>query len=118
MIRSANRSRSAINRRSCNGRSTVCSRRWRAGSPRPIAWPGGNFAITIAGIVVLLLGTRADQAYAAALLFIVGIVFDLALSASVLFAVLPGLPTESFAGLSLVIGFCLVPIGALLARAH
>src|SRR5256885_14561384 len=51
------------------------------------AWPGGNFAITIAAIVVLLLGTRADQAYAAALLFIVGIVFDLFLSASVLFAV-------------------------------
>ncbi len=82
------------------------------------AWPGGNFAITIAAIVVLLLGTRADQAYAAALLFIVGIVFDLFLSASVLFAVLPGLPTESFAGLSLVIGLCLVPIGALLAQAH
>ena len=81
-------------------------------------WPGGNFAITIAAIVVLLLGTRADQAYAAALLFIVGIVFDLFLSASVLFAVLPGLPTESFAGLSLVIGLCLVPIGALLAQAH
>ena len=82
------------------------------------AWPGGNFAITIATIVVLLLGTRADQAYAAALLFIVGIVFDLFLSATVLFAVLPGLNTESFAGLSLVIGLCLVPIGALLAQAH
>ena len=82
------------------------------------AWPGGNFAITIAAIVVLLLGTRADQAYAAALLFIVGIVFDLFLSATVLFALLPGLHTESFAGLSLVIGLCLVPIGALLAQAH
>src|SRR6266851_3855069 len=82
------------------------------------AWPGGNFAITIAAIVVLLLGTRADQAYAAALLFIVGIVFDLFLSAIVLFAVLPGLHAESFAGLSLVIGLCLVPIGALLAQAH
>jgi uncharacterized membrane protein YccC len=82
------------------------------------AWPGGNFAISIAAIVVLLLGTRADQAYAAALLFIVGIVFDLFLSATVLFAVLPGLHTESFAGLSLVIGLCLVPIGALLAQSH
>jgi uncharacterized membrane protein YccC len=82
------------------------------------AWPGGNFAITIAAIVVLLLGTRADQAYAAALLFIVGIVFDLFLSAIVLFAVLPGLHTESFAGLSLVIGLCLVPIGGLLAQAR
>jgi uncharacterized membrane protein YccC len=82
------------------------------------AWPGGNFAITIAAIVVLLLGTRGDQAHAAALLFIVGIVFDLLLCATVLFAVLPGLHTDSFAGLSLVIGLCLVPIGALLAQAH
>ncbi len=82
------------------------------------AWPGGNFAITIAAIVVLLLGTRADQAYAAALLFIVGAVLDLFLAAVVLFAVLPALHTESFAGLSLVIGLCLVPIGALLAQAH
>jgi uncharacterized membrane protein YccC len=82
------------------------------------AWPGGSFAITIAAIVALLLGTRADQAYAAALLFIVGIVFDLFLSATVLFALLPWLHAEGFAGLSLVIGLCLVPIGALLAQAH
>jgi uncharacterized membrane protein YccC len=81
-------------------------------------WPGGNFAITIAAIVVLLLGTRADQAYAAALLFTVGAVLDLFLSAIVLFAVLPALHSESFAGLSLVIGVCLVPIGALLVHAH
>jgi len=82
------------------------------------AWPGGSLAVTFAAIVVLLLGTRADQAYAAALLFIVGAVLDLFLAAVVLFAVLPALHTESFAGLSLVIGLCLVPIGALLAQAH
>ena len=82
------------------------------------AWPGGNFAITVAAIVVLLLGTRADQAYAAALLFIVGIVLALGASAIILFAILPGLHAESFAGLSLVIGLYLVPIGTLLAQAH
>src|SRR6266851_2459992 len=81
------------------------------------AWPGGSLAITFAAIVVLLLGTRADQAYAAALLFTVGVVIDLVLVATVLFAVLPGLHAESFAALSLVIGLVLVPVGALLAQA-
>jgi uncharacterized membrane protein YccC len=82
------------------------------------AWPGGSLAITFSAIVVLLLGTRADQAYAAALLFTVGVVLDLFLAAIVLFAVLPALHAESFAGLSLVIGLVLVPVGALLAQAH
>src|SRR5207253_7772079 len=82
------------------------------------AWPGGNLAITFAAIVVVLLGTRADQAYAAALLFTVGTVLALCVAAAALFAVLPALHTESFAGLSLVIGLYLVPIGALLAQAH
>ena len=82
------------------------------------AWPGGDLAITFAAIVVVLLGTRADQAYAAALLFTVGTVLALCVAAAVLFAVLPALHTESFAGLSLVIGLYLVPIGALLAQAH
>jgi len=82
------------------------------------AWPGGSGAITFAVIVVLLLGPRADQAYGAALLFTVGAVLSLVLAAVVEFAVLPGLGTETFAGFSLVIGFCLVPIGALLAQAR
>jgi uncharacterized membrane protein YccC len=82
------------------------------------AWPGGNFAITVAAIVVLLLGTRADQTYEAALLFIVGIVLALGASATILFAILPGLHAESFAGLSLAIGLYLVPVGTLLAQAH
>jgi uncharacterized membrane protein YccC len=82
------------------------------------AWPGGSGAITFAAIVVLLLGPRADEAYGAAILFTVGAVLDLVLVAIVQFAVLPGLGTETFAGFSLVIGFCLVPIGTLLAQAR
>ncbi len=47
-----------------------------------------------------------------------GAVLSLVLAAIVQFAVLPGLGTETFAALSLVIGCCLVPIGALLAQAR
>ena len=82
------------------------------------AWPGGSGAITFAAIVVLLLAPRADQAYGAALLFTVGAVLSLVLAAIVKFAVLPWLGTETFAGFSLVMGVCLVPIGALLAQAR
>lgn len=82
------------------------------------AWPNGAFAITFAAIIVLLLGPRADQAYAAAMIFTVGVVLDVALAAIVSFAVLPGVGTESFAALALVIGACLVPLGALLAQAR
>jgi uncharacterized membrane protein YccC len=82
------------------------------------AWPGGSQAITFAVIVVLLLGPRADEAYGAALLFTVGAVLSLVLAAIVEFAVLPGLGTETFAAFCLVIGACLVPIGALLAQAR
>ena len=82
------------------------------------AWPGGGNAITFAAIVVLLLGPRAEQAYGAAILFTVGAILDLILTAIVAFAVLPGLGIEGFAGFSLVLAVCLVPIGALLAHAR
>jgi uncharacterized membrane protein YccC len=82
------------------------------------AWPGGSTAVTYAPVVVLLLGPRADQAYAAAMIFTVGLLLTMALTATVVFAVLPMLGTETFVGFSLVIGFCLVPIGALLAGAR
>ena len=82
------------------------------------AWPGGTNAITFAAVVVLLLVPRAEQAYGAALLFVVGAILDLVLTAIVAFAVLPGLGIERFAGFSLVLAVCLVPIGALLARAR
>ncbi len=82
------------------------------------AWPGGSGAITFAAIVVLLLGPRADQAYGAALIFTLGILIDVVLTAVVAFAVLPGLRTDGFLAFSLVVGLCLVPIGALLAQAR
>ena len=82
------------------------------------AWPGGGNAITFAAIITLLFGPRSEQAYGGAILFIVGTVVTLALTAVVLFAVLPGLGTSSFASLSLVLALCLVPLGALLARAR
>src|SRR5205085_3272605 len=45
-------------------------------------------------------------------------ILSLVLAAIVEFAVLPELGTETFAAFSLVIGLCLVPIGALLAQAR
>jgi uncharacterized membrane protein YccC len=81
-------------------------------------WPNGAGAITFAAIVVILLGPQADQAYAAAVFFTVGALLDVVLTAITAFAVLPALETETFAGFSLVIGLCLVPIGALLAQAR
>ena len=80
------------------------------------AWPNGAGTITFATIVVILLAPQADQAYAAAMFFTVGAVLDVALTAIIAFVVLPGLGTETFAGFSLVIGLCLIPIGALLAH--
>ena len=82
------------------------------------AWPGGGNAITSAAIVLLLFGPRAEQAYGAAILLTVGAVLDLVLTAIVAFAVLPGLGIERFAGLSLVLAVCLVPIAAPLAHAR
>jgi uncharacterized membrane protein YccC len=82
------------------------------------AWPGGGYAIPAAAIVILLLGPRAEQAYGAAILLTVGAILDLVLTAIVAFAMLPGLGIETFAGLSLVLAVCRVPVGALLAHAR
>ena len=82
------------------------------------AWPDGGSATTFATIIVLLLGPRAEQAYGAAILFTVGAVVDLVLTAIVAFGVLPELGIERFTGFSLVLAACLVPMGALLAQAR
>ena len=82
------------------------------------AWPGGSQAIVFGAIVSILMAPRADEAYSAALLVVVGIILDLAVTATVTFAVLPGTGVETFAGLSLVLAACLVPLGTLLARAR
>jgi uncharacterized membrane protein YccC len=82
------------------------------------AWPGGAALILFATVIVLLLSPRAQAAYGAAITFMVGAILDVALAAFVAFAMLPALATETFAAFSLVIGLCLVPMGALLAAAR
>jgi uncharacterized membrane protein YccC len=82
------------------------------------AWPGGAAAMLFATVVVLLLSPRAQQAYGAAIAFTAGAILDTVLTAFIAFAMLPALATETFAAFSLVIGLCLVPMGALLALAR
>ena len=78
------------------------------------AWPNGAEALTFASIVVILLSPRADQAYAAAVSFLIGISLSAVLAAIVQFAVLPKL--ASFAAFSVALGLVLVPAGALMAQ--
>ena len=81
------------------------------------AWPGGGTAVAFTTIITLVLVPRAEQAYNAAIAFTVGALLDVVLAAIVAFAVLPALGIERFAGFSLVLAVCVVPIGALLAQA-
>jgi hypothetical protein len=81
-------------------------------------WPSGASAISFAAIIVILLSPRADQAYSAGIAFLLGSLINVVLTATIAFAVLPGSGAETFAAFSLVIGLCLVPIGALLAQAR
>ena len=74
------------------------------------AWPNGARAITFAVIGVIILAPRADQAYAAAMSFVVGTGLTAIFAAIIGFAVLP--LTETFVGFSLAIGLVLVPAGA------
>src|SRR5229473_5383618 len=76
-------------------------------------WPNGAGAITFAAVTVILLAPRADQAYAAAMSFMVGTGISAILAAIIAFAVLPNL--ETYAAFSLVLGLVLVPAGALMA---
>jgi uncharacterized membrane protein YccC len=81
-------------------------------------WPSGASAISFVAIIVILLSPRADQAYSAGIAFLLGSLINVVLTATIAFAVLPGSGAETFAAFSLVIGLCLVPIGALLAQAR
>jgi uncharacterized membrane protein YccC len=81
-------------------------------------WPSGALAISFTAIIVLLLAPLADQAHLAAIVFLLGTLLNVVLTATIAFAALPGSGAETFAALSLIIGFCLVPIGALLAHAR
>ena len=82
------------------------------------AWPGGAQAIIFGAIVSILMAPRADQAYAAAFIAIIGILIDLIVTATVNYAVLPAFGFESFAGLMVILALCLVPLGFLLAQAR
>jgi uncharacterized membrane protein YccC len=77
------------------------------------AWPDGANAITFAAIISILLAPRADQAYTAAIGFMIGSILALAVVATLLFAVLPNV--ETFAGFSWRIAFVVVPVGTALA---
>jgi uncharacterized membrane protein YccC len=78
------------------------------------AWPNGARAIVFAAIGAILFAPRADQAYAAAMSFMVGIGLTAVFAAIIEFAVLPN--TETFAAFSLAIGLVLVPAGAGVAQ--
>ena len=78
------------------------------------AWPSGGLAMTFTAIIVILFAPRADQAYAIAMMFMVGSILTVAFAAIVKFAVLPGF--SSFPSFSLALGLVLVPAGVLLAR--
>jgi uncharacterized membrane protein YccC len=80
------------------------------------AWPGGAGAITFAAVTVLLFAPRADQAYAFAMLLTVGTLFAAMFAAVIAFAVLPGLPNQTFGAFAAVVGLYLVPSGALMAQ--
>ena len=77
------------------------------------AWPSGAQAITFAAIVSILLSPQADQAYPAAMSFLIGACLAAVLAAFLRFAVLPHIQT--FAGLGLVLGGALIPLGCFLA---
>lgn len=82
-----------------------------------------NFAsyglrLPAAAVVSMLMAPRADEAYAAALIAVIGIGLDPILTATINYAVLPGLGVETLAGLTLVLAVCLVPLGVLLSNAR
>ena len=77
-------------------------------------WPNGAQAMLFAAIAVILLAPRADQAYAAAVSFLVGTGLTAVFAAINGFAVLPN--HETFGALSLAIGLVLVPAGAGIAQ--
>jgi uncharacterized membrane protein YccC len=74
------------------------------------AWPSGALAITFTAIVVTLLAPRADEAYAVALGFCVGVGLGTVGAAIVGFAALP--TVETFLGFCVMIGLYLIPVGA------
>jgi uncharacterized membrane protein YccC len=77
-------------------------------------WPNGALAITFAAVAVIMLAPRADEAYAAAVSFMIGTSLAAVCAAIIKFAALPNLAT--FVGFSIVMGLYLIPVGALMAQ--
>ncbi len=80
------------------------------------AWPSGAGAITFAAITVILLSPKDEQAYTAAIGFLLGTAVTAAIAGVIEFAVLPRAEDNTFAALALAIGLVLVPLGTLSAR--
>ena len=79
-------------------------------------WPGGAWAIAFAAVTVLLFAPRADQAYTMGMLLTVGTLLAAIFAAGIAFAVLPGLPNQTFGAFGAVLGLYLVPSGASMAQ--
>ena len=77
-------------------------------------WPNGASAVAWAAIGLILLALRADHAYDAAIVYMLGTGLAVAFAALVKFAVLPQVVT--YFGFSIIIGLYLVPTGALIAQ--
>jgi uncharacterized membrane protein YccC len=77
-------------------------------------WPNGAQTIEFVAIIVILFAPRADQAYGAAMGFMIGTSLTAVFAAIVAFAVLPN--RETFPAFSLAIGLVLVPAGAGMAQ--
>ncbi|WP_426418959.1 FUSC family protein [Bradyrhizobium genosp. A] len=78
------------------------------------AWPNGATAITFTAISVIVFAPKADAAYAIAMSFMVGVGLAAVFAAILTFAELPNV--ETFAGFSILMGLCLIPMGALMAQ--
>ncbi len=77
------------------------------------AWTTGPLAITFATLVAVLFALQGDQAYSAAMTFLLGCMVSAVLAGLLVFLVLPGVVT--FSRLCLVLGLVLVPLGVFIA---
>jgi uncharacterized membrane protein YccC len=78
------------------------------------AWPNGAAAVAWAAIGVILLALRADHAYDAAIVYMLGTGLAVAFAAFVKFAGLPQVVT--YFGFSIIVGLYFLPTGALIAQ--
>jgi uncharacterized membrane protein YccC len=77
------------------------------------AWPNGPTAITFAAIVAILFSLQGDQAYAAAMKFLLGCCLTAIIAGILVLWLLPGIAT--FPGLCLALALPLVPLSFFIA---